>query len=293
MRFGGFEINGPFPDLNAPHALVTLRPWIDVGAAGTLVQTRLETLFKARELGKLARPGNFFDFTRYRPIMQIKEGVRAVSIPNSTISYARREAGNDLVFVHLLEPHSLSEVYVSSVWQVLKRLGIRRYCLIGGMSDMVPHTRPLMISGGISNEDTARSLEALEVYQSNYQGPTTICHLISQQAEKAGIEAMTLLVHLPQYTEFEEDYTGMVALSRVLGFLYNIPVDEADIQKAANQSRSVDVALQNNSKLKAIVTELETHYDSQAASRGKAGMPALSPEVEKFLKEIEERFKDN
>lgn len=293
MRLNGFELNEPLPELKAPHALVTLRPWIDVGSAGTLVLSTLEKLLGARELGKLARPGNFFDFTRYRPNIHIREGAREVTIPNTKITFARREAENDFIFLHLLEPHNLAELYVSSVWQILKKLGVRRYCLIGSMSDMVPHTRPLLISGGISSAGTAANLERMGVYQSNYQGPTTICHLISQAAQKAGVEAMTLLVHLPHYTEFEEDHLGMVALSRVLSYLYGIPVDEADVQKAANQSRSIDNAVQNNPKLKAIVTELENYYDSQAAARGETGMSSFSPEVEKFLKEIEQRFKDN
>ncbi len=293
MRIGGFELIDPLPELKAPHALVTLGPWIDVGAVGSLALSRLEKLFGARELGKLVRPGNYFDFTRYRPTMRILEGSRGVTIPNSIITYARREAGNDFVFLHLLEPHNLGEVYVSSIWQILKRLGIQRYCLIGSMSDMVPHTRPFLISGGISSEYMAQDLEKLGVYQSNYQGPTTICYLISEEAQKAGIENMTLLVHLPQYTEFEEDYEGMVALFKVLSYLYNIPLDEADVQKAANQSRSIDDALQNNPKLKAIVTELENYYDSQTVSRGETGKPPLSPQVEKFLKEIEDRFKND
>jgi hypothetical protein len=32
-----------------------------------------------------------------------------VSVPNITLRYAKREEGNDLLFLHLLEPHSLSE----------------------------------------------------------------------------------------------------------------------------------------------------------------------------------------
>ena len=102
---------------------------------------------------------------------------------------------------------------------------------------------------------------------------------------------MTLIVHLPQYTDFEEDYQGITALSRVLGALYDIPVDEADVQQAASQSRSIDAALQDNPKLKAVVTELENHYESRiAARRGKTDVPRLSPEVERFLKEQEDRL---
>lgn len=294
MKISGFELNEPLPELKEPHAIVTLRPWIDVGAVGTIVVSRLETRFGAKELGKLARPGNFFDFTRYRPMIQNQRGIREVVIPNSIITYARRPTGNDFLFVHLLEPHNLGEVYASSVWHTLKRLGISRYCLIGSMSDMVPHTRPLLISGSLGNSPTAQALERLGVYQSQYQGPTTICNLIMQEAQKAGIETVTMIVHLPQYTDFEEDFQGEVAIFNVLSSLYDVPIDESDVQKAASQSKSIEAALQDNPKLKAVIAELESHYESRvAARRGKTETPRLSAEVERFLKEQEDRFKDN
>ena len=168
--------------------MVTLRPWIDVGSAGTLAISRLETRFRAKELGRLVRPGNFFDFTRYRPVIQSTGRVRQVNIPNTTISYAKRLTGNDFVFIHLLEPHSQGEAYSNSVWQLLKKLGIRRYLLIGSMSDMVPHTRPLLISGNLGTGSITQVLGSLGVYQSQYQGPTTICNLITQEVQKAGMK---------------------------------------------------------------------------------------------------------
>ena len=293
MRISGFETIEPLPELNEPHAIVTLKPWIDVGAAGSLAMSRLEGWSRARELGRLVRPGNYFDFTRYRPTIQTVEGVREITIPNTVIYYSKRLTGNDFVFVHMLEPHNRAEMFASSVWGVLKTLGIKRYCLIGSMSDMVPHTRPVLISGSLGSGHTAQVLEKMGVYQSRYQGPTTICTLIQQEAQKAGVEVLTLIAHLPQYTDFEEDFQGVTALSGVLSALYDVPPDDVDVQKAARQSKSIDAALQDNPKLKAVVTELENHYESRvAAKRGKTDMPRLSPEVERFLKEQEDRLDD-
>ncbi len=69
MRVGAFELNEPVPELREPHALTMLRPWVDVGSVGSLVLLWLESLFQAKDLARLVRPGNFFDFTRYRPII--------------------------------------------------------------------------------------------------------------------------------------------------------------------------------------------------------------------------------
>ena len=67
MKIGAFEITEPVPELKDPHAFAMIRPWVDVGSVGTLTLSRLERFLGSKELGKLARPGNFFDFTRYRP----------------------------------------------------------------------------------------------------------------------------------------------------------------------------------------------------------------------------------
>jgi hypothetical protein len=66
----------------------------------SLILNGLEAQFGAEELGRLAKPGHFFDFTRYRPNLYFEGGTRQISIPNTTLSYAKRETGNDLLFLH-------------------------------------------------------------------------------------------------------------------------------------------------------------------------------------------------
>ncbi len=115
MRVGAFELTDPLPELKEPHVISMLRPWIDVGSVGTIALTKLERYFGAKELGKLARPGNFFDFTRYRPVTRSIEGRRVLNIPNTIINYAIREEPPDLMFFHILEPQSLGEDYTDSI----------------------------------------------------------------------------------------------------------------------------------------------------------------------------------
>ena len=87
---GAFEVKEPIPELNDPYVFAILRPWIDVNNVGTLVLSELESQWGAEELARLAKPGQFFDFTRYRPTLYLEEGVRRVSIPNVTLHYAKR-----------------------------------------------------------------------------------------------------------------------------------------------------------------------------------------------------------
>ena len=138
MRIGDFELIDPVPEFKEPHLLATLRPWIDVGNVGTLSLDRLERYTQAKDLGRLARPGRFYDFTRYRPRSYIEHGTRAYSIPSTVIRYSIREQAPDLIFAHLLEPHILGEDYIESMTELIKFLGVKRYSLVGAMYDMVP-----------------------------------------------------------------------------------------------------------------------------------------------------------
>ncbi|MFC2020604.1 PAC2 family protein [Chloroflexota bacterium] len=292
MKLGAFELNEPLPELREPHALVMLRPWIDVGSVGSLVLSWIEAHFNAQDLGKLARPGDFFDFTRYRPTIYVAEGQRQVHIPNTHVTYGKQKAGNDFLFLHLLEPHNHSEDYVDAVLQLLKRFDVKRYCLLGSMYDYMPHTRPLLVTGGAVGQKKQPEADKMGIRRSNYRGPTTITSLISQLASPAGIETMSFIVHLPQYTQLEEDYMGTVRIMEVLSSLYNLPKDESYITNAERQYQQISEALEKNPQLRTIVEQLESHYDERTERDKEEDMPRLSPEVEKFLAEMDRRFRE-
>jgi len=292
MKLGAFELHEPLPELREPHVLAMLQPWINVGNVGSLVLSWLEMHYNARDLGKLARPGEFFDFTRYRPTTYIEDGERQLSIPNTTVTYSKREEGNDFLFLHLLEPHNHSEDYVDSVLQLIDRFNVKRYCLIGSMYDYAPHTRPLIVTGGPGQrgqQDAART----NIRRSGYQGPTTITTLISQLTAPKGVETMSLIVHLPQYTQLDDDYMGTVRVMEVLSTMYGLPVDPTYVTKAEKQREQIDATLNENSQLKAIVEQLENHYDTRAERRREEEAPKLSPEIEKFLTEMDRKFRDD
>jgi hypothetical protein len=151
MKIGAFQIHEPVPELKDPHVFAMVRPWVDVGSVGTLTLNRLERYLGSKELGKLDRPGEFFDFTRYRPTMRLVQGEREVKIPNSIIRYAQTEEGPDYLFLHLLEPHSNGEDYTDSLLELVNYFKIKRYCRIGAMYDAVPHTRPLLVTGTLGH----------------------------------------------------------------------------------------------------------------------------------------------
>ena len=286
MRIGAFEVKEPIPELKEPYLFAILRPWIDVNNVGTLVLNELETQYGAKELARLAKPGHFFDFTRYRPTLYYEEGIRQVSIPNMTLRYAKREGGNDLLFLHLLEPHALSEVYVNSVLRLLKTLKVKKYILLGSMYDAVPHTRPFIVNGGAIGKEAEQDLKKSGALRSHYQGPTTITLLIAQKAPELGMEAIWFIVSLPQYVVLEEDYLGKVRLMEILNLLYHIPVDKKDFERALDQRSIISQKVDRSAELKNLLPQLETMYEVRIKTKEGERMPKLSSEIEEILWKI-------
>ncbi len=287
MRIGAFELNEPIPELREPHVLATLRPWIDVNNVGSLTLDGLEAQFGAKELAKLARPGNFFDFTRYRPTLYFERDVRLLKIPNTILSYAQREKGNDLLFLRLLEPHALAEAYVDSILKLLKAFKVKRYCLLGSMYDSVPHTKPLLVNGRATGKEAEQDLKRAGVQPSNYQGPTTITSLIVQKGPELGMEAISFVVSLPQYIKVDEDYLGKVRLMEILNLLYDIPIDKKDFEKAARQRNLINQKVETTAELKKILPHLENIYKLRIAQKEGERMARLSPEMEQIFWETD------
>ena len=286
MRIGAFELNEPVPELKDPLVLAILRPWIDVNNVGSLVLRGLEAQFGARELGRLAKPGLFFDFTRYRPTVYYERGIRRMKVPNTILSYAKRDVGNDLLFLSLLEPHGLSEFYVDSVLKVLERLHAKQYCLLGSMYDAVPHTRPLIVYGGAQGRQAEADFTRSGCQRSSYQGPSTFTFFITQRAPEFGMEATWFIVALPQYVSLEEDHVGKVRLLEILNLLYHIPIDPEEFKRAAEQRKVISQRVENVSELKGLLPQLETLYELRMKQKDGEKTPQLSSEVEEMLWKI-------
>ncbi len=282
MRIGDFEFQEPLPELKDPHVLAVLRPWIDVGNVGTLALRRLERHLESKEIGRLVRPGRFYDFTRYRPKSVIKEGVREYSIPSTTVSVCVRERSPDIITLHLLEPHLYGEDYTDSVIEVLKHFGVKRYSMIGAMYDMVPHTRQLLVSGGTVDASNEEEYKLVGVRPSDYEGPTTITYLISNTAEEMDIETRIYVVHLPQYFQVEEDFTGTARLMEILCTIYGLPSRLADRERGRQQYASLQNIVSSTSDVAGLLERLEERYDRENQAGGASTTP-LYPMVEEFL----------
>ena len=290
MQVEEFELQEPLPSLKDPHAIAILRPWVDAGNVGTVALFRLEQALGAQEIGRLARPGEFFDFTRYRPTTQQVEGKRVLSVPNTVISYAGgKNPEHDFLFLRVLEPHNAAERYIASLMAVLKLLSVRRYCRIGAMYDAVPHTRPIKITGTLAGQPINGVPGLVSTTRRNYQGPTTVLGLLNEELEREGVENMTLMARLPQYLQLEDDYTGAARMLEVLNDLYHLQMKIGETEMGRRQYSQADAEVGRYGPARELVDRLEAIYDADAPAQQmqeKDTPTPLSPEVQKFLQDL-------
>ena len=289
MQVGAFELQEPLPELQRPHMIGMLKPWIDVGSVGTLSLTFLEEQFGAVELGRLQRPGHFYDFTRYRPTAVWRDGQREFIVPTTILRVAQRETEPDLVFLHTLEPHALGEEFVESIVNVMEVLGVQRYCSVGSMYAPVPHTRPLIAGGGSNESELQTELEALGIRLGTYQGPTSIVSMVSQEAQKRDIGTLSLILQLPSYSQLEEDYMGQYTLLRLLNHIYGFSLNLERISRRGQRLYArLDEVVKNQSQVEDMIRQLEASYDRERGAPSEEGTePKLSPDMERFLRDLE------
>ena len=298
MRLGEFDAVEPLPEDSGIIAISILRPWINVGRVGTLVLTSLERHLGASELARLAHPGAYFDFTRYRPRTRIVEGRRTLNIPNTIVNYAHNDdTGKSYMFLHIREPHSNGEEYADAIASFIRRFNVVEHCRIGGMYDSVPHTRPVLVTGTMSSDKASRTEGLVSMRRSTYQGPTSIVNLVGTLLEEAEIESTSLMAHLPQYVQLEEDHMGKSRLMEALCSMYDFPESLIRPERGRKQYQEISSAIQNNNEVRRLIRQFEQYYDRiqsgpSRRAEGEGEDITLAPSVEGFLRELGERLGD-
>ncbi len=299
MRIGEFELKDPVPELNRPVAVAMLRPWIDVGRVGTLALNTLQRHLGAQELGRLAEPGKFFDFTRYRPRMRTVNGQRVFTTPNTIIHHAHDDSTNrDYIFLHIREPHAFGEVYCGAISEVLSHFDVQEYCRVGGMYDSVPHTRPLLVTGTMTDEQASKASGLISQRRSTYQGPTSIVNMVSEMVTANEVPSTSLMAHLPQYMQLDEDHMGCSRIVEILCAMYDLPQSLSDRARGERQYEDINKAVANNPEVRSLIGRLESYYDRVRATGGQAEdeedeTAELAPDVEQFLRQVTGEAEDD
>ncbi|MCH8206048.1 MAG: PAC2 family protein [Chloroflexi bacterium] len=231
------------------------------------------------------------------PIFELEPYTRAMEV---TLDFASQVGlplqeispggGFAIAYTRDQRPPSVEE-YAEAIVGLATYFNVTEYCRIGGMYDSVPHTRPLLVTGTLNEEQAERASGLASTRKSTYQGPTSIVNLVAEVLTEQEVVTTSLMAHLPQYVQLDEDHLGASRLMEVLSAVYGFPSSFVDHTRGEQQYKDLSRAVENNPEVKKLITQLERYYDRVLVGpQTEEDQPSLSPDVEKFLREMGDRL---
>jgi hypothetical protein len=103
------------------------------------------------------------------------------------------------------------------------------------------------------------------------------------------METRTFVVHLPQYFQVDEDFSGTARLMEILCTLYKLPSRLVDRERGQQQYASAEKTVSDTSGMAELLQRLEERYDREQRAQSRP-LPPLSSNIEEFLRELDEGF---
>jgi proteasome assembly chaperone (PAC2) family protein len=246
--------------LRNPALVCAFTGWTDAGDAASsavgVLARRLES-----DLVATVDPELLYTMQPYRPQITISDGI-ATDLTWPTIELRMAvvpTATRDLLLVSGPEPtmrwQSLSETLIETA----QSLGATLVITLGGLLSDVPHTRPVPITGIATNTELIAPIGAM---LPDYEGPTGLTGVIHHQAQKQGLESVTLLAHVPHYVAGIPSPKATLALVEAVELLTAVPVPTSRLRAASERyEHQVSEAISRDPERREMLERLEQMAD--------------------------------
>ena len=270
-----FELDIPFSKYKDSHFISILRPWINVGNVGHNAISRLVKIFDLEEIGKLRKPSKYYDMTRYRPEILNENGERKIRVPNTVIFGKKNPSDQNIFFSEHHLSHAASAFFPSDFEDAI--------VLTLDLSLIhISEPKPLPVTGSYNGWIPPSPLDETLKNKSRYTGPTSMTSQLSQILYKnLSVETMSLMVHIPLYIKLDDDFLATTRLLESLSHIYKFGTDFPERKKGENQYIEIHKNLQNNNQVNDMIKQFESQSDG-------SDIVDLSPEIESFLKDLED-----
>lgn len=246
--------------LRNPALVCAFTGWTDAGDAASsavgVLARRLES-----EPFATVDPELLYTMQPYRPQITVNDGV-ATDLTWPTIELRVAvvpTATRDLLLVSGPEPtlrwKSLGETLIDTA----QNLGATLVITLGGLLSDVPHTRPVPITG-IATDTTL--IEPLGAMLPDYEGPTGLTGVLHHEAQSRGLDAVTLLAHVPHYVAGIPSPKATLALVEAVEMLTGVPVPTSRLRAASERyEQQVSEAITRDPERREMLERLEQMAD--------------------------------
>ena len=268
------------PPLRRPILLMAFEGLFDAGSSAT---DALEWIRDHTESTKIAEISseNFFNFQEYRPVVKLHHGQRQIMWPSTEVWACHTTGVRDLVVMTGVEPHLQWRTYADHIVEVARRSGAEISATIGAIVSLVPHSRPLSVTGSAASPQLA---DRLNLGRTSYQGPTGVVGVVNERFDHFGLPVISLRVAVPHYVPAAPSPKATRALLRRIEQATGVETSYQDLDTDVSEwIRRVDAAVADDIESQDYVGRLERQVDSNEEL-----LPSgddLAAELEAFLRE--------
>ena len=268
-------------DLVDPILIAAFEGWNDAADAASSTVDRLIAEWDADVVAELD-PEDYYDFQMIRPhIMFDEDGTRLLTWPTTRVMVARPPgASRDIVLLRGIEPNMRWRQFCQELLEIAETLGVRLVVALGALLADTPHTRPVPVTGTVSDPELGARL-GLE--QSRYEGPTGITGVFQDACASADMPSLSLWAAVPHYVAQPPCPKATLALLGRLEDLLDIAVPVEDlVEDARAWERGVDEMARDDGEIAEYVKALEEARDTSELPE--ASGDAIAREFERYLK---------
>lgn len=272
---------GLVDDLVDPILIAAFEGWNDAADAASATVERLIEQWDAELVAELD-PEDYYDFQRNRPTVGADdEGVRVVVWPTTRLYVARPPGSDhDLVLLHGIEPNLRWRQFCAEILEMAETLGVRLVVALGALLADVPHSRPIPVTGSVSDSELG---ERLGIEPSSYEGPTGITGVFQDLCAQADMPSLSLWAAVPHYVAESPCPKATLALLGRLEDILETPVDVGElVEEARAWERGVDELARKDAEVAEYVEALESALDTSELPD--ASGDAIAREFERYLK---------
>ena len=268
-------------DLTSPVLVAAFEGWNDAGEAASGAIEHLSSCWDTTPIAAMD-PEDFYDFQVTRPVVEVTRGTTDRIVWPTTRLARARPAGyeRDIVLVHGIEPNMRWRGFCDELVRDFITLGVEKVILLGALLADSPHTRPVPVSGSMSDPSLA---DELHLTPTDYKGPTGIVGVLQQACGTSGLAAVSLWAAVPHYVAQPPNPKATLALLRGVEDVLDITVPLADLPDQARAwERGVDELAQADTEVADYVRALEEQQN--AADLPQASGDAIAREFERYLR---------
>ena len=269
------------PTLTNPVLIAAFEGWNDAADAATDAVDHLDEVWDAEPVAELD-PEDYYDFQVNRPqVSMTEDGGREITWPATRLSVVRGVVPDrDVVLVRGVEPSMRWRSYCRELLALADDLGVELVVTLGALLADTPHTRPVPVSGTVTDARLARQM-ALET--SRYEGPTGIVGVLQAACAAVDLPAVSVWAAVPHYVAQPPCPKATLALLRKVEDLLDLTIPLGDLPDDARAwERGVDELASEDEEIADYVRTLEEARDT--ADLPEASGEAIAQEFERYLR---------